>query len=186
MKHPSQEQRRRWNHTYTQTHREQERLRKQRQRLSAKVRTREVLYSLAWQAAHPAEMTARYRRRRARKRQAPVIDLSTAQWLEIQVAFSHRCAYCGKRCKGKLTQDHVTPYAHNGAHTLWNVVPACASCNSHKHAGPVPVAVQPLLLTLAPAKVTRPLPTREDEGERSVSPRAGRYAGVCDAPVPAV
>ena len=90
------------------------------------------------------------RRRRANKAQAPRNDLTYAQWLEIQAAFDHRCAYCQQRCEGQLTQDHITPYAKNGSNTLWNVVPACLSCNMKKNAGPVPKPIQPLLLTIAP------------------------------------
>lgn len=96
----------------------------------------------------PIRLTARLSaaKRRAEKRRAPRNDLTRAQWLMIQQRQDHRCAYCGKRCKGKLTQDHITPLAFGGSHTLHNVIGACKSCNSRKHVGPPPVPVQPLLL----------------------------------------
>lgn len=111
----------------------------------------------AWTAANPDKVRDKNTRRRARKKNAPVNDLSDAQWEEIQAAFNFRCVYCPpdcKECKKKthaLTKDHVTPYTLNGSNTLWNVVPACLSHNSSKKDGPPPVPVQPLLLTIAPS-----------------------------------
>ena len=64
----------------------------------------------------------------------------------LQLAFDHRCAYCDRRRKGRLTQDHVTPLSKGGSHTASNIVPACASCNSRKHTGPPLRPVQPMLL----------------------------------------
>lgn len=84
--------------------------------------------------------------RRARKANAPINDFTHAQWTALQVAFDHRCAYCGKRAKGHLTQDHVQPLSKGGSHTLSNIVPACKSCNSRKHAGAPLIPVQPMLL----------------------------------------
>lgn len=86
-------------------------------------------------------------RRRARKLQAPLNDLILPQWQAIQAMQDHRCYYCGKRCKGKLTQDHILPLSRGGSHTLHNVIAACRSCNCSKHAGPPPKPVQPFLLT---------------------------------------
>jgi 5-methylcytosine-specific restriction endonuclease McrA len=106
----------------------------------------------AYRRKFPEKEKARVGRRRARKAGAPVNDLTAEQWQTILVAFRYRCAYCPPTCwrckkkKHKLTQDHVTPYAHNGSNTLWNVVPACRSCNAKKHTGPPLKPVQPLLL----------------------------------------
>jgi HNH endonuclease len=88
-------------------------------------------------------------RRRARQVNALHNDLTAAQWQEVLEAFGFRCAYCHRKM-ARLSQDHITPFAHQGSHTLHNVVPACPSCNSKKHAGPVLSPVQPLLLTVAP------------------------------------
>jgi 5-methylcytosine-specific restriction endonuclease McrA len=111
-----------------------------------------------WKKENRARLQALEARRRARKANAPLNDLTPAQWEEVLTAFNHRCAYCPpdcKECKKKahiLTQDHVTPYARNGSHTLWNVVPACGRCNSRKRDRKALTAVQPLLLTIAPSK----------------------------------
>lgn len=91
-------------------------------------------------------------RRRARTLNDPLNDFTHKQWLEIQIAQNHRCCYCGKRRKGKLTQDHITPFSRGGSHTLHNIIGACLSCNSKKNAGKPPIPVQPFLLTVAPAK----------------------------------
>jgi 5-methylcytosine-specific restriction endonuclease McrA len=108
-----------------------------------------------WRAAHPEEVRAQQAAKRARKRNAPINDLTADQWLELQAAHDHRCAYCGQRTNGHLTQDHIQPLSKGGPHTLTNIVPACQSCNSRKNTGPPPVPVQPLLLTLAPPRKPR-------------------------------
>ena len=105
-----------------------------------------------WKKTHREVCNAQGRRRRARKKGAPIRDLTHAQWLEIQAAQTHRCYYCRKPRKGKLTQDHLTPLSGGGSHTLHNVIAACHSCNSRKGTRKPPVPVQPLLLTVAPAK----------------------------------
>lgn len=71
-----------------------------------------------------------HRKWKARKREAPINDLTTQQWLDIIAAHDHRCAYCAKECQ--LTQDHVIPLSRGGSHTASNVVPACLNCNSQK------------------------------------------------------
>jgi 5-methylcytosine-specific restriction endonuclease McrA len=102
--------------------------------------------------SHPEKEAAKDAKRRARKAASPVNDFTAAQWLEIQAAYNHRCAYCGKRAKGHLTQDHLTPLSKGGPNTASNIVPACKSCNSRKHDRAVLLPVQPLLLTVAPSK----------------------------------
>ena len=99
----------------------------------------------AWQSANPDKLRAISARRRARKVNAPVNNLTAAQWEAIKVHYKYRCVYCGKKPK-RLTQDHLTPLSKGGGHTASNVVPACRSCNSQKHAGPPLTPVQPLLL----------------------------------------
>lgn len=52
------------------------------------------------------------------------------------------CFYCGIRLsfknygrvgkKGAWEMDHFIPIASNGAHQLYNLVPACVSCNTEK------------------------------------------------------
>lgn len=105
---------------------------------------------------HPENIVVAAQRRRARENAVERRDLTPQQWAEVQAAFAHCCAYCGRKMQ-RLTMDHVTPYIQGGSHTLWNVVPACHSCNSRKKDRAVLVPVQPLLLTCAPvlARVER-------------------------------
>lgn len=104
------------------------------------------IYQRKHRAINPEAVRANRRKRRAREAAVAINDFTAAQWIAMQIAYDHRCSYCNKRCKGKLSQDHVTPLSKGGNHTLSNIVPACKSCNSRKHAGPVLSPVQPLLL----------------------------------------
>ena len=106
----------------------------------------------AYATAHPEMRYAIEARRRAQKKQAPQNDFTAAQWKEMQAAYDHRCAYCGKRAKGHLTQDHITPLSKGGSHTTANIIPACRKCNSKKFTGAPLCPVQPLLLTISPSK----------------------------------
>lgn len=122
-------------------------------------------YQKKWMREHPDVRNMETHKRRARKVNAPINDLTAAQWQEIKEAFAHRCSYCPADCQAckrkthKLTPDHVTPYAKNGSNTLWNVIPACKSCNCRKGPRPPLKPVQPLLLTIAPSK--KPKVTQE-------------------------
>ena len=89
-----------------------------------------------YRALHPDIIRAIDARRRARSCGLPA-TLTSEQWKAIQQAYKHRCAYCGTKPK-KLTQDHVIPLSKGGGTTPDNIVPACLSCNSRKHAGPPP------------------------------------------------
>ena len=105
----------------------------------------------AYFLAHPEIHVAVEARRRAQKRRSPTNDFTAAQWKEIQAAYNHRCAYCGKRAKGHLTIDHITPLIKGGPHTTSNIVPACRECNAKKYTGLPLCQIQPLLLTIAKA-----------------------------------
>ena len=111
--------------------------------------------SARYRVKHPDKVSERLATNRAMRRNVPIRDFTHAQWVELQISYDHRCAYCKKRCKGKLTQDHVTPLSQGGSHTLSNIVPACQSCNSKKRTGPPLTPVQPLLLTIALPKKQR-------------------------------
>lgn len=99
----------------------------------------------AYRATHPEQKKASNDKRKARKRGATETTLTAEQWHIIKEHYGHRCVYCGKKSQ-RLSQDHITPLAQGGTHTMHNVVPACISCNAKKHVGPPPIPVQPLLL----------------------------------------
>lgn len=102
----------------------------------------------AYRIRHPDRILAKNASRRARLKSAPINDLTAAQWREIKEAYDNRCVYCGRKMK-RLSQDHIIPLSKGGSHTVSNVVPACLRCNITKSAGPPPIPVQPLLLTVA-------------------------------------
>lgn len=147
------------------------RARATRQRNLEKIRARDRIAAQAKRDENPEEYRKQQRirriespevfvaaeqRRRARKRQAPINDLSAKQILEIKHAYGCRCVYCGKKFPlDKLTMDHISPIGPEGPNTLHNVAPACRSCNSKKQRKPPSIPVQPLLLTLAPIKKAR-------------------------------
>jgi 5-methylcytosine-specific restriction endonuclease McrA len=88
--------------------------------------------SRIWRADNPEQRNELGRAHRARRRGAPINDLTVAQWLEIKDAFGACCAYCGDMCDA-LTQDHIVPLSQGGSHTASNIAPACHSCNCKKH-----------------------------------------------------
>lgn len=113
------------------------------------------LYQKGYRIEHRGSRQVHEESRRARKRGAPINDFTHEQWVALQEAYKHRCAYCNKRRKGKLTQDHITPLSKGGSHTLANIVPACQPCNSKKRTGAPLKPVQPLLLTVAQKNTKR-------------------------------
>jgi HNH endonuclease len=98
-----------------------------------------------WTQANP-EKAALYRaRRKAKSASAPYNDFTAKQWRTMVELLNHCCVYCDRQMQ-RLTMDHLTPFIAGGSHTLWNILPACLSCNSRKQAGPVLQPVQPFLL----------------------------------------
>ncbi|MHC9293988.1 HNH endonuclease [Mycobacterium sp. LTG2003] len=74
--------------------------------------------------------SARYSRRRKRRLDAVVNDLTDAQWEAIKSAWGG-CAYCCA-VEGPFQRDCVMAISRGGRYTIDNVVPACASCNASK------------------------------------------------------
>ena len=67
---------------------------------------------------------------RCHERRAYTGTVNAAEWAECLAFFENSCAYCGK--SESLTVDHIIPISRFGAHKLYNIVPACAHCNSSK------------------------------------------------------
>ena len=56
-----------------------------------------------------------------------------SEWMRVKSDYRNRCAYCG--ISGvPMTKDHVVPLARGGSDYIENIVPACKTCNSRKHA----------------------------------------------------
>ena len=73
---------------------------------------------------------ARAARKRKRRLDSVVNDLTDAQWSAIKDAWNG-CAYCGATST-TLQRDCVMAISRGGRYTIDNVVPACASCNASK------------------------------------------------------
>lgn len=71
-------------------------------------------------------------RRRVSVVGAPGRGVTTGDWRSLLEQFGRRCAYC--LTAEATTMDHVIPLSTGGAHDIDNIVPACRSCNSRKHA----------------------------------------------------
>lgn len=89
-------------------------------------------YYVTWRRENKEKMRIQCQRRRARTKSLPA-TLTETQWEDILQYFDRRCAYCGEENK-KLHQDHVVPLSKGGKYAASNIVPACKSCNSKKHA----------------------------------------------------
>lgn len=120
-------------------------------------------YRAAWAAANREKMVAsreRYKASakgqendaayRARLRGAEKAEaVDPTLWARLVEAYDGACAYC--RVAPANSKDHIIPLSLGGIHAIENLVPACRSCNSRKHAKsnivpPIPL----LLLTLSP------------------------------------
>jgi 5-methylcytosine-specific restriction endonuclease McrA len=73
---------------------------------------------------------ARAARKRKRRVDAVVNDLTGEQWAALKQAWQG-CAYCDAT-DGPLQRDCVMAISRGGRYTVDNVVPACASCNTSK------------------------------------------------------
>ncbi|KLI07219.1 hypothetical protein ACT17_00210 [Mycolicibacterium conceptionense] len=73
---------------------------------------------------------ARAARKRKRRMDLVVHDLTDEQWAAIQAAWGG-CAYC-RSTTGPFQKDCVMAISRGGRYTVDNVVPACGSCNASK------------------------------------------------------
>lgn len=101
--------------------------------------------SKAYRLANPHKVRVRNNRRKALVRSIFPNDFTAAQWSTMLIICDYRCCYCDRQTHD-LTQDHLTPVVDGGPYTLWNILPACLSCNTRKQDGPVLKPVQPFLL----------------------------------------
>ena len=94
-------------------------------------------YREKWTEANPEkknEISKRRLERLKKVRRVPYTDKDLSHLLK---EFNNSCAYCGKEfdfsiSKRRLSWDHFVPISKNGDDALWNLLPACKSCNSSK------------------------------------------------------
>lgn len=96
-----------------------------------KNRERIQQYQRMWRKANPDKHADTENRRRARKRNAPLINKIDRMTIIEREKWT--CYLCGVICtRTNVTLDHVIPLYHGGSHTTDNLRVACRSCNSSK------------------------------------------------------
>jgi len=98
----------------------------------------------AWTKAHPEASANWYKehpdrareiRRDRRAREAEAAGSYTEGEFRARCAeFRNPCFYCGRAADeaGSLTADYFIPLYKGGTDFIWNILPACRSCNSRK------------------------------------------------------
>lgn len=96
-------------------------------------RERIALIRRQWQQNNLQKHADRQQRRRAWKRNCPVIE--SVSRAEIIARDGTACYLCGRVLNvNEVTLDHVHPLSRSGSHTTSNIRIACRSCNSRKGA----------------------------------------------------
>lgn len=94
-----------------------------------------IAAAAAWSEANRGKrklIAAQYKaKRRGWEGDGPGVTLK--DWTRLLGRHGNRCAYCGKPV-ADMHMDHVIPLSRGGAHSIGNVVPACAPCNLSKGA----------------------------------------------------
>jgi len=91
-------------------------------------------YGRRWDAKHPLKRKQINDRRRVKIGEMVGTHTST-EWKKRIKEFENKCAYCEVEfdSKIKVTRDHLIPIDIQAIGYIWNIVPACQSCNSGKH-----------------------------------------------------
>lgn len=93
-----------------------------------------------WRQANP-ERAAQIKANRSAKVRGARGTHTVEEWKQLLFASSFRCRYCNCRLSyqnlgfpkaERATRDHVIPLKKGGSNDIWNIVPACGSCNSRK------------------------------------------------------
>lgn len=117
------------NRTWRSDHRDRANAKTARWRAANRDRDRAL--ARARYRANPEAKKNAEQRRRARKRNAAVLPV-TSEMLTLKWNYwAGLCWMCGAVAD---TWDHVKPLAKGGSHCLANLRPACRSCNCSKHA----------------------------------------------------
>ena len=83
-----------------------------------------------WRKHNKDKIAAWNRTVRAQRKTAKRFEVTIKDWRKLVNRFGGRCAYCDT--KTTLTTEHVVPLVRGGAHSIGNIIPVCAHCNSSK------------------------------------------------------
>lgn len=53
------------------------------------------------------------------------------EWQQRKELYGYSCVYCHRKSE-RLTKDHIIPISRGGTDNIYNIVPACGSCNRRK------------------------------------------------------
>ncbi len=105
------------------------RVKKWRENNPDKVRAR----AKRWKEDNPEKEKLSRKQRKYRNRNAEG-RFTLKEWNVKLEEYNYRCAYCGCELNSEtITVDHKVPLSRGGANYIWNVVPACKTCNSKKY-----------------------------------------------------
>ncbi len=107
---------------------EQRRVRDDRSRY-IKERERRIRYAVDYARLNPEVGQAAKRKRKSLLVDAGVFEVSGKSWSREVRRHGGLCFYCGNP---GATMDHILPISRGGTHSIGNLVPACAGCNSSK------------------------------------------------------
>ncbi len=114
---------------------ERERMRKYREANRELERERVRKYNHARRDADPLWQRFHNGAKRARKAGCEIIPFNSkdllAYW-EVNSISSENCYYCNSEFNGFFHLDHKIPFSNGGHHSVDNLVPACAKCNTFK------------------------------------------------------
>lgn len=105
---------------------------KKRQRYaeSAAVRGANRRTCAEWLRTHRVEHRVRVAKRKALRRGAGGLGISSADAATVLFSCLGLCAYCTRQLP--LEIDHIEALSRGGAHDVENAAPACKTCNSSK------------------------------------------------------
>lgn len=95
-----------------------------------KERERRIAYAIEYAKQNPHVGQAAKRKRKALMASAGMFRVSTRDWSRLVQRYGGRCFYC--EVEAPMTMDHVVPISRGGTHSIGNLLPACAKCNSSK------------------------------------------------------
>lgn len=117
-------------------------------------------YTLAYRLSHPERWQEASEKRKLAKQERGE-SFSPEQLLQVLEFYDGLCAYCEERPYEDW--DHIVPLSRGGWHAVWNLVPACKSCNGRKHAKTWEPKRRHPLMKQGEASLPHPVGTNEND-----------------------